>query len=83
MLPNAPIFVSRHFGEPAFAQLAEDADRLIVKGENSAGISAGAESGSAVGAFSGEQYPIKMRALKMKFDEYMPIGMTPVFINVT
>ncbi len=83
MLPNAPIFVSRHFGEPAFAQLAEDADRLIVKGENSAGISAGAESGSAMGAFSGEQYPIKMRALKMKFDEYMPIGMTPVFINVT
>ena len=83
MLPNAPVFVSRHFGEPAFAQLAEDADRLIVNGENSAGISAGAESGSTMGAFSGEQYPIKLRALKMKFDEYMPIGMTPVFINVT
>ena len=83
MLPNAPVFVSRHFGEPAFAQLAEDADRLIVNGENSAGISAGAESGSAMGAFSGEQYPIKMRALKIKFDEYMPIGMAPVFINVT
>ncbi|MDD5036500.1 MAG: hypothetical protein PHE55_17285 [Methylococcaceae bacterium] len=81
--PQASVFVSRKFGEPEYAQLGEDADKSIQHGAIDATISEGAENGSAMGAFSSEQYPIKMRALAMKFEEYMPMGLVPVFINVT
>lgn len=81
--PQAAVFVSQNFGEPEYAQLAEDADNIILDKAIDSTISEGAENGSAMGAFSGEQYPIKMRALKMKFEEYMPMGLVPVFINVT
>ena len=82
---QAPVFVSRKFGDPAYAQLAEDADTMIVNigGDSGTSISQGAESGSEMGAFSKEQYSIKMRALKLKYQEYMPMGLMPVFINVT
>lgn len=81
--PQAAIFVSQNFGEQEYGQLAEDADKIIIGGTVDATISEGAESGSEMGAFSGEQYAIKMRALKMKFEEYMPMGLVPVFIDVT
>lgn len=80
---NASVFVSLNYGDPAYAQLAEDADNSIIDTLHNATISEGAESGSVMGAFSGELYPIKMRALKMKFEEYMPMGLVPIFINVS
>jgi hypothetical protein len=82
---QAPVFVSRKFGDPAYAQLTEGADTMIVNmgGDSGTSISQGAESGSEMGAFSKEQYSIKMRALQLKYQEYMPMGLVPVFINVT
>lgn len=81
--PKAPVFVSGHFGNPAYAQLAEGADKMAVGVDGGTVISAGTDTGSEMGAFSKEQYPIKLRALKQKFQEYMPIGLDPVFIKVT
>jgi hypothetical protein len=81
--PLAPVLVSRNFGDPAYGQLSDDADRIIIAGDDGSTIVEGAENGSEMGAFSSQQYPVKMRALQMKFEEYSPMGLEPVFINVT
>ena len=46
-------------------------------------IGAGAEDGSEMGAFWRDKNPIKERSLLIKYQEYMPIGLTPVLIYVT
>lgn len=81
--PQAPIFVSPNFGHSAYAQVIEGVDKMIIGSDSGETISEGAENGSEMGAFSKEQYPIKMRALTMKYQEYMPIGLAPIFVNVT
>jgi hypothetical protein len=78
---QAAIFVTLRFGQPAYAQLAALADREIISGENT--ITSGAENGSQMGAFSRELYAIKERGLRIKLQEFMPIGVTPVLIYVT
>lgn len=80
---SAAIFVSRRFGDPGYAQLARLADQEIVSGEPGATILAGAQNGSEMGAFARELNPIKERGLRIKLNEYMPIGLTPVLIYVT
>jgi hypothetical protein len=79
----APLFTSRAFGEPGYAQLLESADRAIVGGASDVTITAGAETGSEMGAYSSQLAPIKERGLLVKFDEYMPLGLTPVVVHVT
>jgi hypothetical protein len=78
---HSAIFLTLRFGQPEYAQLTRLADREIISGDNT--ITAGAKNGSEMGAFSRELYPIKERGLRVKFDEYMPIGLTPVLIYVT
>ncbi len=80
---NAPLFTSQIFGQPGYAQLRSEVDREIVSGEPGATISAGAQDGSEMGAFAGEKNPIKERSLRLKYQEYMPLGLTPVIIHVT
>ncbi len=80
---DAPLFTSRAFGEPGYAQLLEAADRAIVGGASGVTITAGAETGSEMGAYSSQLAPIKERGLLVKFDEYMPLGLTPVVVHVT
>lgn len=77
---QAAIFVTLRFGQPEYAQLALLADREIISGNT---ISRGAKNGSEMGAFSREMYAIKERGLRIKLDEFMPIGVTPVLIYVT
>ena len=36
-----------------------------------------------MGAFSREKNPIKQRSLLIKYDEFMPLGLTPVVVHVT
>ena len=72
--PRFPLFVSREFGHPAYGQLAQGVD---------AAISEGAEDGSAMGAFARERNAIKERGLRLKYAEYLPLGLTPVFVYVT
>ena len=80
---DAPLFTSRAFGEPGYGQLLESADRAIVGGASDVTITAGAETGSEMGAYSSLLAPIKERGLLVKFDEYMPLGLTPVVVHVT
>jgi hypothetical protein len=80
---EAPLFTSRAFGAPGYAQLLESADGAIVGGASDVTITSGAETGSEMGAYSSQLAPIKERGLLVKFDEYMPLGLTPVVVHVT
>jgi hypothetical protein len=81
--PLAMLFTSRRFGQPGYCQLLESADQAIVSGGPGATISQGAENGSEMGAFAREKNPIKRRSLAIKYEEFMPLGLVPVFIPVT
>jgi hypothetical protein len=80
---HAALFNGTRFGHPEYAQLAELADREIVGGHPGATVTAGARNGAEMGAFALEKNPIKARGLRQKLKEYMPVGVTPVFIYVT
>lgn len=83
MPAGAPIFTSDSYGQPGYAQLLETADAAIVGGATGASISAGAESGSEMGAFSADLNPVKEQGLLTKYAEYMPLGLMPVIVHVT
>jgi hypothetical protein len=78
----APIFVSRVFGMAAYAQIAAQADVAILAPVDGS-IREGAQNGSEMGAFSLEKNAIKERSLRIKFEEYMPVGLVPVLVFVT
>jgi hypothetical protein len=80
---GAQLFTSETYGDPAFGQLLETADRAIATAAAGVTITAGAESGSEMGAYSNGLAPIKERGLAIKYAEYMPLGLTPVVIHVT
>jgi hypothetical protein len=77
------LFASRSFGQPTYALLRLTADQAIVNGAEGATIREGAQNGSEMGAFAREQAAIKVRSLRIKLQEYMPIGLTPVLVHVT
>jgi hypothetical protein len=81
--PQAPLFRSRRFGEPQYARLHDVADDVILSGGRDDTILAGAQDGSEMGAFALERIPLKKRGLRQKFAEFMPIGLVPVWIDVT
>jgi hypothetical protein len=72
--PGQPLVASTVFGDPGYAALLPSVDPAVA---------AGGESGSEMGAFSRENNPIKERSLIVKYQEYMPIGQSPVLIYVT
>lgn len=80
---RGPIFASRSFGRPDYALLRLTADQAILGGAAGATLREGSRNGSEMGAFSREQAAIKVRSLRIKLDEYMPLGLTPVVIHVT
>ena len=85
---GAALFVSTNFGEPAYAQLREAADAAIdpatVAGPGPPqSITAGAQNGSEMGAYSSQLGPLNEQRLLTKYGEYMPLGLTPVVIHVT
>lgn len=77
----APLFRSEEFGMPRYTWLREDVDTTILSGEKGATISTGAEDGSEMGAFSSERVALKSRGLRLKFAEFLPIGIEPVWVN--
>lgn len=79
----APIFTSRNFGQPGYAQLLADADRAIVAAGSRLSITEGGSAGSEMGAFAREMNAIKRRSLLIKLQEFMPLGLSPVVIDVT
>ena len=62
---------------------AGDVDAAILAGLPGATISEGAQNGSEMGAFAREGNPIKERSLRIKYEEFMPLGLTPVIIHTT
>ena len=83
IVAGAPIFTSDAYGKPGYAQLLETADSAIIGGAAGASISAGADNGSEMGAFSADGNPVKEQGLLIKYAEYMPLGLTPVIVHVT
>ncbi|MGZ4649421.1 MAG: hypothetical protein ACXV3A_02625 [Kineosporiaceae bacterium] len=81
--PGAPIFTTDSYGQPGYAQLLETADAAIVGGAGGASISSGAGKNSEMGAFSADLNPVKEQGLLIKYEEYMPLGITPVIVHVT
>jgi hypothetical protein len=71
---RASLFASRDFGRPEYAQLLDTAGGALT---------AGAEDGSEMGAFWREQSALKERALLIKYQEFLPLGLEPVVIHVT
>lgn len=69
-----PRFVSLHYGEPAFAQLA-----LEGPGE----IASGASDGAEMGAFAHLRQPQREANLRVRLEEYLPFGLEPGLIHVT
>lgn len=71
---RSPVFVSRQFGRAAYGQLAGTAGSTILQG---------AQNGSEMGAFCTVGNAIKERSLRIKLEEYMPVGLVPLFVYVT
>lgn len=67
-------FTSTVFGQPGYAQLSEAAPDTLRRG---------AETGSAIGAFSRLLDPIKTDSLRAKVDEFAPFGVLPFTIFET
>ncbi len=83
---QSPLFATRIFGQSGYAQLLSSVDAAILPGPvGTAGttIAQGAQDGSEMGAFAREKNSIKERSLRIKYDEFMPLGLTPVILYVT
>ncbi len=72
--PSRPVFVSRRYGDPAYAQLSPASPRAI---------RTGAESGSEVGAFETQRRPQREAALAAVLEEYTPFGIDAKVVYVT
>ncbi|MGA3398929.1 MAG: hypothetical protein ABSC95_06890 [Acetobacteraceae bacterium] len=79
--PAGPLFVSRRFGEAPYARLRRLADNAIIAPQTGDTILGGAQNGAEMGAFSGEGVTLKKRGLVIKFEEYAPLGVYPVWID--
>ena len=79
--PRGPVFVSRRFGTPSYARLRRLADTAIVAPQTGDTILGGAQNGAEMGAFAGEGITLKKRGLAIKFEEYAPLGVYPVWID--
>jgi hypothetical protein len=62
--------VSRRFGDPGYAQLSEAAPVQLQRG---------AENGSELGAYSGQNGPIRLDSLRTKVAEFLPFGLIPFY----
>jgi hypothetical protein len=80
---EAAIFTSTQFGQPGYCQLLDSADDAVASGSSATSILTGADTGSEMGVFSADLNPLKERALLIKYDEYMPLGLAPVLVHVT
>ncbi|GAA4697151.1 hypothetical protein [Phytohabitans rumicis] len=67
-----PSFTSKRYGDPGFAQLADDGP-----------LSTGAADGAEMGAFRHLRQPQRMANLRTALDEYLPAGLTAGTVRVT
>ena len=79
--PRSPLFTTRVFGQPGYAQLQQNADCTVLDPPGGV-ILTGAQNGSEMGTFSDQKNAIKERSLLIKYQEFMPLGLVPVIIYV-
>ena len=79
--PRGPLFRGRRFGDPDYARLYRLADAAILDPEVGDTILGGAQNGAEMGAFCLEATTLKKRGLAIKFEEYAPLGVYPVWID--
>jgi hypothetical protein len=79
--PRGPLFESRLFGGPNYAKLRRDADAAIIGPQPGDTILGGAQNGAEMAAFCLERIALKRRGLAVKYLEFMPISLTPVWID--
>jgi hypothetical protein len=70
----APLFNSRRYGRPEYAQLAAACPREILTAS---------EAGAEVGAFAGTQNTIRLCNMRTKLQEFMPVGMAALVVAET
>jgi hypothetical protein len=71
---GAALFTSTAFGQPGYGQLLDTADRALL---------AGSSAGGQLGAFPAQGGPSRERALRVKYNEYLPLGLVPAIVHVT
>lgn len=69
-----PVFTSRQFGDPAYAQLALNCD---------AAYTAGGDDGNEMGVWASQGGTRRLAHLDARLREYLPAGLVPVRIFVT
>ena len=79
--PKGPVFRSRSFGDPNYARLDRLADAAIIDPEAGDSILGGAQNESEMGAFKLENIALIKRGLALKYEEYAPLGVYPVWID--
>jgi hypothetical protein len=78
---RGPVFMSRRFGEPDYARLYRLADNAIIDPATGDTILGGAQNGSEMGVYQSESVTLIRRGLVLKFEEYAPLGVFPVWID--
>jgi hypothetical protein len=78
---RGPIFRSRDFGNPDYARLYRLCDSAILQPKPGDTILGGAQDGSEMGVWQSEGITLKKRGLVLKFEEYAPLGVFPVWIE--
>jgi hypothetical protein len=69
-----PVFNSRRFGRPDYGQLATACPLEILSAS---------QQRSEIGAFTGALNPVRLNNLRIKLEEFMPVGLNPVIIAET
>jgi hypothetical protein len=70
----APVFNSRRFGRPDYAQLAAACPTEILTAS---------EAGAEVGAFAAALNTIRLGNLRTKLQEFMPVGLSALIVAET
>lgn len=71
---DSKLFASTDFGDPNYCVLTAAAPIEVREG---------GEGGREMGAHAGAGWPLKKRGLLAKFEEFLPVGLVPVVIDVT
>lgn len=71
---KSQLFTATEFGDPRYCVLTDAAPEAV---------RTGGEGGREMGAFAGVNWPLKKRGLLAKFEEFLPVGLVPVVIDVT
>jgi hypothetical protein len=80
---RAAVFTSTAFGNPGYGQLLDTADRAIAGGPPGRTLLAGGSAGAQLGVFPAQGGPGRERALRLKYNEYLPFGLVPVIVHAT